>query len=154
MKKKEREFVEVDEVAIKRMIAGDMPPYLEKEEKQRRAVENDNEPGVHSGEGIKEGKDENADNSKSSRKRKTVKDKDSYRETFLQQPKTAGCRQSTLNLDERNHSAIKKMLKTTDGLSMAGFVNNVLRHHFREYSEETAEIRRSYMSELYKEDEL
>lgn len=80
--------------------------------------------------------------------------KGEYRKTFLQQPRTAGCRQSTLNLDEKNHSAIKKVLKTADELSMAGFVNNVLSHHFREYGEEISGIMRSYMSDLYKEEDL
>lgn len=64
-----------------------------------------------------------------------------------------GYRQSTLNPDEKNHSAIKKVIKTADRLSMAGFVNNVLGHHFREHEQEITGITRSYMSDLYKEDE-
>lgn len=145
-----REVVNVDEEAIKRMIAGDIPPYLEKEEKKRRSEINADE--ITSGNTTqKEGREENADNPKTPRRKKVVMD--SYRETFLRQPAQGDCRQTTLNIEGKNHFAIKKVIKVADGLSMAGFVNNVLSHHFREHGEEISGIMRSYMSDLYKEEE-
>lgn len=153
MIKKERETVTVDEVEIKKMIAGDLPPYLMKEEdmKMNRPPRNGNEPESGKGIGVKEKKEDNSvDNLKVKGKRKT---RDNYRETFLQQPRPAASRQTTLNMDEKSHAAIKKMLKIADGLSMAGFVNNVLRYHFQVYKEDINELRCNYIADLYKEEE-
>jgi hypothetical protein len=51
--------------------------------------------------------------------------------------------------------ALKKILRISgDGdLTISGFVNNVLRHHFREYKEEICELRKDFITGFSKEEE-
>lgn len=72
-----------------------------------------------------------------------------YKQRFLQKPGGTSKRQTTIHIDETNYSNILKILKTTEGISIASFINNLLFHHFETFSDEIRVIQRSYIEQLY-----
>lgn len=135
-----REVVNVDEDIIKKMIAGDIPKHSFEQLNQQ-------DPDLKS-EIIEESdnsrKEENI--SKGTRKKKPKND---YQDIFLVRQRNSSHRQTSIILGEDVYSAIQKILKVADGVSLANFVNNVLRHHFSEYKDEIMELRRNFMSDLF-----
>lgn len=154
-----RKIVNVDEDVIKRMIAGDMPVTAPP---RNLLPEKDYNPDTSDYSGNRDdeippqekekGNEPDGDvNDKApvSRKKKT---KLNYQESFLTPQKYSNPRQTTIILEDRVYSSIRKILKITDGVTIANFVNNVLRYHFNEYKEEISGLRRDYMSDLYNDE--
>lgn len=160
---KKREFVNVDEEAIKRMIAGDMPPYTTKESERLLTTQANNslrEPAgnAQTSNGTEHPRPDTAVNGKDGsmgRPSRRKKVKGDYSETFLVQCRNMNHKQTSLLLGEDIYYAVKKVLRIAgDGdLTMTGFVNNVLRHHFREYKEEISELKKNFITDISKEEE-
>jgi len=85
--------------------------------------------------------------------RKGKKTKGDYYDTFLVQRRNIRHKQTSLLLGEDIYDSLKKTLRMAGDLTITGFVNNVLRHHFREYKEDINELRRNFISDLHKEEE-
>lgn len=156
-----RSFIDVDEVAIKRMIAGDMPPYTakesetmlagEKNQRHKESIDNTEAPKrseqaqVNTVITIKEG-----NSGKTSRKKKT---KDDYQKTFLERRRSGNYKQTSLLLEEDIYYSVKKILRIAGDFTITGFINNVLRYHLQEYKEDISEFRKNFIADLHKEEE-
>lgn len=153
----------MDEEAIKRMIAGDMPEYTTGESERVPAKEEgksrEDAPGdtqtshgrghPQAGTAVNE-KEGSMGKPPPSRRKRT---KDAYSETFLGQCRNTDHKQTSVLFGKDVYDSIRKILRIGGELTITGFVNNVLRHHFREYKEEISELRRNYIADLTKEEE-
>jgi hypothetical protein len=139
-----REIIKVDEDAIKKMIAGDIPRIPDNMPTEESKVTPKNTPPD---------KQENSsqENSEDTETKITKKKKNrlKYADLFLVQQKYAETKQTTIMLDKRAYSLIKNILKTTERTTLANFINNVMNHHFSEYKEEIDEVKKEYISNLY-----
>lgn len=137
---KKREVVQVDENKLKSMIAGDIPISLPKEQESvtdeidtSQAISKDTEFEPDTVE-VKPAK------------RKKIKI--GYEEIFLSNQKINNRRQTTLQLGDYVFRRIQTLLKTTDDISMAIFINNVLVHHLEEYDDTIEDLVRQYAEKL------
>lgn len=135
-----REVVNVNEDIIKKMIAGDIPTHsFDQLSQQDSSLKKET---------VKETdadmKEENIP--KATRKKKPKND---YQNLFLVRQPNSSHRQTSIILGEDVYSSIQKILKVADSVSLANFVNNVLRQHFIEYKDEIMELRRNFMSDLF-----
>ncbi|MBF0647412.1 DUF3408 domain-containing protein [Dysgonomonas sp. GY75] len=85
--------------------------------------------------------------------RKGKKAKGDYYDTFLVQRRNIRHKQTSVLLGEEIYDSLKKTLRIAGDLTITGFVNNVLRHHFREYKEDINQLRRNFITDLSKEEE-
>ena len=145
-----RKIVEVDEDAIKKMIAGDIPSWVPNntlaEEKENQNDDDHNDKQNKNLNTNYEDIDNEGSELKTTRKRKN---KLKYSDFFLIQQRYSETKQTTIIFDKRIYSSIRNILKTTDGITLANFVNNVLIHHFNEYKEDIDELKKEYISNLY-----
>lgn len=145
-----REIVKVDEEAIKKMIAGDIPNWgainatTEEEDIQGKGSLTDKQKN-NSHEIAEDSNNEN-DDQKATKKRKS---KFKYSDTFLIQQRYPETKQSTIILDKKVYDSIRKILKATDGITLANFINNVLIHHFNEYQIDIDDLKKEYISNLF-----
>lgn len=157
-----RKVTQVDEAKIRQMIAGDAPvespgqkpaSSLEKENADVKADTSETLDGKipveEKCESVKEKIQDEYNNSKTGKRKK---DKSGYyKDIFLiNNRKPAARRQTTLQLSETTYRKITKLLKVTDGVSLAVFIDNMLQHHFEEYKDEIEEIQRTYMMDFLK----
>lgn len=137
MNKNTRKKVQVDEEKIKRMIAGDEPIVSEPDNLGNQT--SDQPPPTEQTSSkevvpVIQGK-----------KRQS---KNSYSELFLKTIWTDDKRQTSIQLSESIYKRAEIILKSTKGLSMGLFINNVLLHHFEEYEQDIDNIRELYISKL------
>lgn len=125
---KKRQVVQVNEERLKMMMAGDIPIKTEPDKDEVTV-------------------DKPVDASTQ------VKAPSTYKQKFLQKPGGTCKRQTTIHIDEINYSNILKILKTTEGISIASFINNVLFHHFETFGDEIHAIQKGYMEQLYNGDQ-
>lgn len=162
---KKRQIVQVDEDKLKMMMAGDIPIKADTEnDVVIRHIHTDNDNHIsdqndelHFKEPVTKEvfDDENINfenESQETRKyTKRKKNKTSYAGQFLYKPEPSPRRQSSIHLNEDNYRNINLILKTTDNLSIANFINNVLTHHFEIYRSEVEETIKEYFKDLYKQ---
>ncbi len=142
-----REIINVDEDVIKKMIAGDIPRMPAEE----RKVSQKDIPSYRT-ENYSHGDPENVNKDDTEpRIAKKKKGRLKYADIFFIQQKYAETKQTTVILDKRIYTSIRNILKTTDGITFANFINNVMIHHFYEYKEEMEELKKEYISKLYNE---
>ncbi|WP_165025011.1 DUF3408 domain-containing protein [Dysgonomonas sp. ZJ279] len=162
-----RKRFEVDEEKLKRMIAGEIPIkadpekdiiFLDDEPEDQDSGPAANKPVEKPGDTIPQtvkAKPETAGNEKediveSARNSKRKKNKQSYTELFLCKSVMGARRQTSIHMNEQNYMNISKLLKTTDGISMSNFINNLLANHFEIYTEEIEEALRDFIESLSK----
>lgn len=161
---KRRQVVQVDEEKLKMMMAGDIPlkvdpdkdiviSSIRSEKRNDIPVNSEQAKGeditLDSTDTEKSGSME-SDTTNSPRDGKRKKNRVSYTGQFLYKPGPGSRRQSTIHLDESNYRNIFLILKVTDNLSIANFINNVLTHHFELYKNEIDETIKEYFDDLYK----
>lgn len=143
---KKRQVVQVNEERLRMMMAGDIPIKTEPDKDEVMPAERENTVDekptliVSSQPVIEEMNQANPDFP--------------YAKEFLRKPGGTCKRQTTIHLDESNYIQIHKILKTTEGISLANFINNVLSHHFSTYKEEIREIQKTFMESLFKNNNL
>lgn len=138
-----REIINVDENIIKKMIAGDIPT---------QPFEKLNQPQANQEESYQIEPEQIDENPVKPIRRK--KSRIDYKDIFLIRQRNTSYRQTTIILGEDIYSGIQKILKVADGLTIANFINNVLRQHFAEYKDEIMELRRNFMSDLFNDEDL
>lgn len=140
-----REIINVDESIIKKMIAGDIPTQSFQELNRQQTEQTD-----------KKEREREKPEQKEEEPVKPVRRKrgrTDYKDIFLVRQRNTSHRQTTIILGEDVYSNVQKILKVTNGLTIANFINNVLRQHFIEYKDEIMELRRNFMSDLFNDEE-
>lgn len=132
MSKKERTIIKVDEDKIKRMIAGEEPYGQETAEEESGPQQPD--AGLNAKAPVP-----------ASGKRPA---RNSYEDIFLKTVRTNDRKQTSIQLSEPVFRKMEILLKTTRGLSMGLFINNVLVHHFEKYEDDIIAVREKFITKL------
>lgn len=142
-----REIINVDEDAIKKMIAGDIPGMPDNTPAGQGRIPPMDMQGDNPHENAEKANDEDTETKTTKKRKNRLK----YADIFFVRQRYAETKQTTIILDKRIYTSIRNILKTTDGITFANFINNVMVHHFNEYREEMEELKKEYVSKLYNE---
>ena len=136
-----KDRIQVDEEKIKMMMAGEIPRKADPEKDVISVISSGDSETKSAADIPPVTKQEDSDPdiqemAKNRRKRSRL----TYSDIFLCRPEIVPRRASTIQIDEENYRQIMRVIKTTDNFSIAGFINNVLAHHFEQYGEQIDEI--------------
>lgn len=145
-----RKVVRVDEEKIKMMMAGDIPMKVGPEDIMELNEHNKNDKAPWEMTEEEKAAKREADRKKSEKGNKKNKEGD-YKELFVSKPRVINRRQRTIHFEEELYSEVLKIAKISGKVSVADFINNLVKHHLEAYEDDINKMKKEWVKVLYRE---